>query len=727
MSESFDQEKSTLNVRAILRRFIWVLPVTAAVSVGFTLVTTDGEQLLQLRNFALPFLAAAALLRLVPWVTKTLRLTNWLRFRGHPMSLGEAFRLTVTSELGSLISPTVVGGEPIKAGMLYARGISLGESTSLTTVEAVENITLYAIGAPILLFFVSRRVFRRLGAELSSQAEGGAAALSGVWLYLLIAVVLGAVATGLIIAKRRGLLTRLVVKLRLFGRDFLRLYREMIRAGKLRFAGNLVLAAVHWAARYSVVTALAFSLGYQVDPLTVILLQWILFAVMMVVPTPGASGGAEAAFLILFSGILPAEAIGTILIGWRFVDYYLVSIIALAVVSMAGVGPNNKGGVMTEEQPGKPSSHGAVGRLWIIIRLFWKYRQFHKAVFWSLLGPPMFLLTRITLALDHLFFPKLRKVRIDRPVFILGHPRSGTTFLQKQIFGSHTAGMFTTWELFVPSLTLRKVVHPFVRFLNRFFLDVVQPAEQGHEVRLDGVEEDEGLFMHRLDTEILTFNCPWILTDPKYRNLGLYLGRYGRGERRRSVKFYRKALKRQLLATGHRRMVLKTNPSVFRLRELFELFPDARVVYVVRSPEESIRSHLEFSKGFAEARLTKAEQGLYIQQKYRWSVDLYKEFERLRPQIPESQVMVLPFSEIKERLPEALESLFRFAELDPGEQFWRNFNSRPHRKHRKRHQNRPLRAFGLSAEKVRRDVPFVWRRYLGERHSRDGELPTVEG
>lgn len=359
-----------------------------------------------------------------------------------------------------------------------------------------------------------------------------------------------------------------------------------------------------------------------------------------------------------------------------------------------------------------PNSHGAVGRLWIVIRLFWKYRRFHRALFWSLLGPPMFLLTRITLALDYLFYPELRKVRIDRPVFVLGHPRSGTTFLQKQVFGSHTAGMFTTWELFAPALTLRKVVRPFIRFLNRFFLDVLQSAEQGHEVRLDGVEEDEGLFMHRLDTEILTFNCPWILTDPKYRELGLYLGRYGRGERRRSVKFYRQALKRQLLATGHKRLVLKTNPSVFRLRELFESFPDAKIVYVVRSPEESIRSHLEFAKGFAEQQLTKDEQEIYIGQKYRWNVDLYSEFERLRTQVPERQVMVLPFSEIRDRLPEAMESFFEFADLEPEEQFWREFDERPYRKHRKRHKNRPLQEFGLSKEKVRRDVPFVRRRYL---------------
>ena len=342
MSDFTSKENSPLDMRRVLRRFIWVLPATAAVSVTFTLVTTDPEQLLHLTNFALPFLALAAFLRIVPWFTKTLRLTNWLRFRGHPITLREAFKLTVTTELGSLISPTVVGGEPIKAG------ISLGESTSLTTVEAVENLTLYAIGAPFILFVVSRRVFRRVGAQLSAGTETGVPAENAGWVYLAIGVLALGIGAALLYARRRGVFGRIAIKLKRFAGEFTRLYREMIRTGKLRFLLNLLLATVHWIARYSVVTALAFSLGYRVDPLTNILLQWILFTVMMAVPTPGASGGAEAAFLILFRGIIPPEAIGTILIGWRFVDYYLVSGLAMAVVTMGGLS-GGKRKIGTEE------------------------------------------------------------------------------------------------------------------------------------------------------------------------------------------------------------------------------------------------------------------------------------------------------------------------------------------------------------------------------------------
>ena len=40
------------------------------------------------------------------------------------------------------------------------------------------------------------------------------------------------------------------------------------------------------------------------------LLQWVIFTVMVFVPTPGASGGAEAAFLLVYSALLPVRIIG---------------------------------------------------------------------------------------------------------------------------------------------------------------------------------------------------------------------------------------------------------------------------------------------------------------------------------------------------------------------------------------------------------------------------------
>jgi hypothetical protein len=51
-----------------------------------------------------------------------------------------------------------------------------------------------------------------------------------------------------------------------------------------------------------------------------------------IVPTPGTSGGAEGIFYLLFSNIVPADKIGSVIILWRFVIYYFVLLIGGIVV-----------------------------------------------------------------------------------------------------------------------------------------------------------------------------------------------------------------------------------------------------------------------------------------------------------------------------------------------------------------------------------------------------------
>ena len=53
------------------------------------------------------------------------------------------------------------------------------------------------------------------------------------------------------------------------------------------------------------------------------------------------------------------------------------------------------------------------------------------AILW-LLGVPvsvLILLNQLCLLLDHVLFPGFRRVRVERPVFIIGHARSGTSLL----------------------------------------------------------------------------------------------------------------------------------------------------------------------------------------------------------------------------------------------------------------------------------------------------------
>jgi hypothetical protein len=346
---------------------------------------------------------------------------------------------------------------------------------------------------------------------------------------------------------------------------------------------------------------------------------------------------------------------------------------------------------------------------------------------WSLFALPLIAVTRLSLALDELLYPRLGELPVRQPVFILGHPRSGTSFFQRRIFRSGAAAMFTTWELFVPSVALRRALRPIVRVLTRSDVDVVQSSDYGHEVRLADVEEDEGLFLHRLDTEMMTFLCPRLLTDRRYGDLGFRLGWVSPEETRRTAEFYRRCLQRNLYHTGKARVVAKCNPSVFRIPALLEVFPDAKFVYVVRRPEESVRSFLAFTNRFVRPLLKRRELPAYFRRKYAWCVELYRRFERMRELIPPDRLLVLRFDEITNDPEGTLRRFFRFSGIDPDEETIRRISGPRTARSGKRHVNEMLDAFGIAEGEVRADLAFVRRRYFPEDGDNEPEREVALG
>jgi uncharacterized protein (TIRG00374 family) len=138
------------------------------------------------------------------------------------------------------------------------------------------------------------------------------------------AVLIGTLGEG---TRRRALRGTARVRRRL-GRtlaDVREVRRLVVARGKRLFLLTWLITAVQWCCRYSVVTALAYFLAPQarVDPVLFFLLQWVVFTALNFVPTPGASGGAEAAFVLVYSALLPASVIGIATAGWRFLTFYV--------------------------------------------------------------------------------------------------------------------------------------------------------------------------------------------------------------------------------------------------------------------------------------------------------------------------------------------------------------------------------------------------------------------
>ena len=93
-------------------------------------------------------------------------------------------------------------------------------------------------------------------------------------------------------------------------------------------------------------------------------------------------------------------------------------------------------------------------------------------------------------ALDGLFFPKLKTTRIERPIILVGNPRTGTTFLQRFLDEHGVGAGQQLWRMLYASLTLQTFVKPFLPLLEK-----ISPARYhntaAHKTSLTGVETDD--------------------------------------------------------------------------------------------------------------------------------------------------------------------------------------------------------------------------------------------
>jgi hypothetical protein len=210
------------------------------------------------------------------------------------------------------------------------------------------------------------------------------------------------------------------------------------------------------------------------------------------------------------------------------------------------------------------------------------------------------------LLLDDMFFARHRQETIRQPVFIVGNPRSGTTFLHRLL--ARDRRNFVTmqfWEiLLAPSVVQRKMVRALAALDRRMgsrlhnllatWEKLWQEENSMHKVAFWAPEEDQYLFVHVWSTlAIHTFSSllegadPYICFDTEM----------ARTQKQRMMAFYGRCIQRHLYAHGDGRSqtahYLSKNPSASpKIDTLYEFFPDAKFIYLVRNPLDVIPSYI---------------------------------------------------------------------------------------------------------------------------------------
>ena len=217
---------------------------------------------------------------------------------------------------------------------------------------------------------------------------------------------------------------------------------------------------------------------------------------------------------------------------------------------------------------------------------------------------PAEIINWICFGLDEIFFPKYRQQEIKTPVFIIGNPRSGTTFTHRLIEkDTETFTAASSWELlFCPSIIQRKLIwaiRDFFKWLKVPFKKTLDDINENisinksaHKIKLNGSEEDEHWLMHIWSSPTLYPIYP--IKEPTLKYF-LFDQELPHAQRIRVIEFYKKMVQRHLFAHGGNRILLSKNPSFTgKIATLQEVFPDARFVTLVRNPFDCMPSMMSY-------------------------------------------------------------------------------------------------------------------------------------
>jgi hypothetical protein len=236
--------------------------------------------------------------------------------------------------------------------------------------------------------------------------------------------------------------------------------------------------------------------------------------------------------------------------------------------------------------------------------------------------------------LDGLLFPRLHRVPVRDPVFLVGHARSGTTLLHRLMSrDGERFSSFMLYEMYFPSLLQKKVIRVLAAFDRRALRGFFERRVKAWERRRYGRTQDihaMGLSQPEEDDFLFYWSCAsgtWLLKLPAMGEIDFYhLDRAPERKRRRVERFYADCIRRQLYLNGADRIHLCKAPHFAgRVASLIESFPGARIVVTMRNPNETIPSLLKLVqvgyqlRGWDEPRMARslavlAEQSFHTYQ-----------------------------------------------------------------------------------------------------------------
>ena len=230
------------------------------------------------------------------------------------------------------------------------------------------------------------------------------------------------------------------------------------------------------------------------------------------------------------------------------------------------------------------------------------------------------------------------------PLFILGHWRSGTTFVHNIFAQDEHFGHTTTYQTVFPHLML--FGQPFFKFWMNIFIPSHRPTD-GMELTPDTPQEEEFALSNSMPFSYYDF---WYL--PKrmmdYCDRYLTFENITPEEETAYKEAFLKIVKISLWNTGGTQYLSKNPPHTGHVKALVDLFPNAKFIYLMRNPYtvfESTRSF--FTQTIAPLKLQDVSDDDIEMNAIHVYPRLYRAYQKQKAFIPEGNLYEVRFEDFE--------------------------------------------------------------------------------
>ena len=309
-------------------------------------------------------------------------------------------------------------------------------------------------------------------------------------------------------------------------------------------------------------------------------------------------------------------------------------------------------------------------------------------------------------------YPEIESIQIEKPIIVVGMPRSGTTHLVNLLAADRRRRALPYWESQEPIPARGRGPDVFgvdprygrARAEHDAMLANMPLVAAMHDQFPEAIEEEVEL----LDLDFASYIVEWLARVPSWRDTYLAL------DQTQHYAYMKKVLQALTFFRGPQTWVLKSPQHSEQLPALMATFPDATVAFTHRDPVAVIQSTVTMMAYADRLRRTSIDPEWLIDY---WTDRIHRLLSagvRDRDLVPAERSIDISFHQLNGNEMTVLESLYDRAgvELTPGvrKSFERYIDSNPRGKHGAIRYDLQ-RHFGVTPEDVRSRFDFYFDRF----------------